>query len=54
MEIDIGVASWSLLDGRPPCSENSRTGKGPLFIDISKTDKSRKLEFHFANSARAQ
>lgn len=51
METDIGVASWSLLDGRPPYSEYSRTGKDPyrrFFIDISKTDKSRKLEFCIA------
>lgn len=57
METDIGVASWSLLDGRSPYSENSRIGKGPyrrIFIDISKTDKSRKLEFCIANSGRVQ
>lgn len=53
METDIGVASWSLLDGRPPYSENSRIGKGPyrrFFIDISKIHKSRKLEFRSSSA----
>lgn len=58
METDIDVASWPLLDGRPPYSENSRMGKAPykqFFIDISKIDdKSRKLEFCIASSARVQ
>lgn len=39
METDIDVASWPLLDGRPPYSENSRTDEGPYrqsFLPISR------------------